>query len=128
VNPHIKIAATVTKQGCQDLPADENQLAAQLAQTGPFAIAINAGPWTSYKGGIMTDCPQGSVSHGVLAVGYGSDTVIGNATKYWLVKNSWGKNFGEQGYIRLAFGSNQCSFTFRPIRALVDPAADVITV
>jgi len=128
VNPHIKIAATVTKKGCQDLPADEDQLAAQLAQTGPFAIAINAGPWTGYKGGIMTDCPQGSVSHGVVAVGYGSDTVNGSATKYWLVKNSWGKNFGEDGYIRLAFGSNQCSFTFRPIRALVDPATEAITV
>jgi len=76
----------------------------------------------------MTDCPQGSVSHGVLAVGYGSDTVNGNTTKYWLVKNSWGKSFGEEGYIRLAFGSNQCSFTFRPIRALVDPATEAITV
>jgi len=128
VNPHIKIAATVTGTGCQDLPQDEDQLAAQLAQTGPFAIAINAGPWTGYRGGIMTDCPQGSVSHGVLAVGYGSDTVNGTATKYWLVKNSWGKNFGEDGYIRLAFGSNQCSFTFRPIRALVDPATEAITV
>lgn len=128
VNPHIKIAATVTKKGCQDLPADEDQLAAQLAQTGPFAIAINAGPWTGYKGGIMTDCPQGSVSHGVVAVGYGTDTVDGNATKYWLVKNSWGKSFGEDGYIRLAFGSNQCSFTFRPIRALVDPANEAVIV
>jgi len=128
VNPNIKIAATVTSPGCQDLPQDEDQLAAQLAQTGPFAIAINAGPWTGYKGGIMTDCPLGSVSHGVVAVGYGSDTVNGTATKYWLIKNSWGKNFGEDGYIRLAFGSDQCSFTFRPIRALVDPATEAFTV
>jgi len=127
-NPHLDIAATVTKKGCQDLPKDEDQLAAQLAETGPFALAVNAGPWTSYKGGIMTGCPTGGVDHGVLAVGYGTDTVNGTSAKYWLIKNSWGTSFGESGYIRLAFGSNQCSLTYRPIRAIAEPASESLTV
>jgi len=117
-NPHEKVAAKVA--GCKDLPKDEDQMAAILVQKGPFAVAINADTWTSYSGGIMTDCPAGSVSHGVTVVGYGSEEVNGNLTKYWIIKNSWAESWGEAGYIRLGFGSNLCSITYRPVMALVE--------
>lgn len=111
-NPKENVAATIT--GCRDVPRDEDQMAAVLVEHGPFAVAIDAGTWTGYKGGIMTNCPSGAHNHGVLVVGYG----VAGSQKYWLIKNSWGHGFGESGYIRLAFGSDQCSMTFRPIMAI----------
>merc|ERR1712224_557392 len=99
-----------------DVPRDEEQMAAVLVDKGPFSLAVDAGMWTSYTGGILTNCPSGTPSHGVLVVGFGME----GAQKYWLIKNSWGHGWGESGYIRLAFGSNQCSVTYRPVMALVD--------
>merc|ERR1712060_671893 len=66
---------------------------------GPVAIAIEAdqSAFQQYKSGVMTgDCGT-SLDHGVLLVGYGTD---GN-DDYWKVKNSWGSDWGESGYIRL---------------------------
>ncbi|XP_061093305.1 cathepsin S-like [Conger conger] len=87
---------------------DEVALKRALAVVGPVSVAIDAGQpnFHFYKSGVYRDlaCTQ-RVNHGVLAVGYG--TLDGE--DYWLVKNSWGKHFGDQGYIRMARNkSNQC--------------------
>lgn len=121
-NPREKIAATIT--GCKDVPRDEDQMAAVLVEKGPFAAAIDATTWTSYKGGIMTNCPSGAHNHGVLVVGFGTE----GSQKYWIIKNSWGHGFGEAGYIRLAFGSDQCSLTYRPVMALVESSSAALAV
>ena len=57
-----------------------------------------------YEEGILSknDCKQENVDHSVTAVGYGSK----DNTVYFIVKNSWGDNWGEDGFVRLAAEKN----------------------
>uniref|UniRef100_A0A4W6E2G4 Cathepsin S, ortholog2, tandem duplicate 1 n=1 Tax=Lates calcarifer TaxID=8187 RepID=A0A4W6E2G4_LATCA len=87
---------------------DEFALKAALAHVGPISIAIDASrpKFVFYRHGVYTDstCTH-NVNHGVLAVGYGNE----RGHDYWLVKNSWGVNYGDEGYIKMARNRrNQC--------------------
>jgi len=71
----------------------------------PVAIAIEAdqAAFQLYKSGVLTATCGTSLDHGVLAVGYGNDATSGY--DYYLVKNSWGPDWGDAGYIKLQRGS-----------------------
>jgi hypothetical protein len=61
-----------------------------------------------YVGGVYNNpaCDGQLLSHGVTIVGYGNDPISG--LDYWLVKNSFGREWGEDGYFRMAKGINMC--------------------
>jgi len=96
---------------------DEEQIKAFLAQTGPLAVALNADPLQVYQGGIIDEdsssCDPESLDHGVTLVGYGSE----NGKDYWIVKNSWGESWGENGYFRMARGKGTCGINTYVITA-----------
>ena len=96
-----------TIDGFEDVPANDDS-ALKKALTGqPVSVALNGGAFVfqHYSGGIMSDAAGcgTQLDHGVLAVGYGTEGGKG----YWIVKNSWGASWGEDGYIRLANGISQ---------------------
>jgi len=75
-------------------PVDEDYIKEFLYETGPLAIALNANALQFYSGGILDVgtwiCDPSGINHAVTLVGYGVDT-----KDYWIVRNSWGKNWGE---------------------------------
>ena len=87
---------------------DEEAIKEYLYTTGPLAIALNANPLQYYYGGIVDDdestCDPEGLNHGVVLVGYGSE----DGTDYWIVRNSWGASWGEQGYFRILRGKGTC--------------------
>jgi len=84
----------------------EADLAAAVAQVGPISVAIDAGHpgFQMYKHGVYYSllCSKTRLDHGVLAVGYDQKEFSGFTQKFWIVKNSWGESWGDQGYINMA--------------------------
>eukprot|EP01064_Diplonema_japonicum_P036750 TRINITY_DN836_c3_g2_i1.p1 TRINITY_DN836_c3_g2~~TRINITY_DN836_c3_g2_i1.p1 ORF type:complete len:379 (+),score=112.54 TRINITY_DN836_c3_g2_i1:51-1139(+) len=68
-----------------------------LATVGPIAISAAAEPWQLYEGGVFSKNCGYDMDHGIQLVGYGTD----GSEMYWIVRNSWGPNWGESGYIRI---------------------------
>jgi cathepsin L len=84
-----------------DLPSnDYASLMEAVATIGPISISVDASEFHSYEKGVFTGCNliQPDINHAVQLVGYGMDTYYG---PYWLVRNSWGTGWGENGYIRI---------------------------
>jgi len=77
---------------------------AALNEVGPLSIGVDATLWQFYIGGIFSLPCGKTLNHGVLLVGYG----VHEKKEYWLIKNSWGKTWGEKGYLRLIREKDKC--------------------
>ncbi|XP_077983802.1 dipeptidyl peptidase 1-like isoform X2 [Glandiceps talaboti] len=94
---------------------NEELMKVALVKNGPLSVSFMVySDFLSYKSGIYQHTgledrfnPFEITNHAVLAVGYGYD----GRTKenYWIVKNSWGTGWGEDGYFRIRRGSDECA-------------------
>uniref|UniRef100_A0A8C3WE64 Cathepsin W n=1 Tax=Catagonus wagneri TaxID=51154 RepID=A0A8C3WE64_9CETA len=117
------------------LPSSEQSIARYLATEGPITVTVTASLLQQYRSGVLKgthdNCDPESVDHSVLLVGFGrSKPVEGRRPRprhslpYWILKNSWGPDWGEGGYFRLHRGSNTCGITKYPVTARVDKPAE----
>jgi C1A family cysteine protease len=75
-----------------------------LAAYGPLSIACDASAWQNYNGGILPASQCGNnVDHAIQLTGY-----TASSGGYWVVRNSWGTSWGENGFIYLQYGHNTC--------------------
>ncbi|XP_004437729.1 PREDICTED: LOW QUALITY PROTEIN: cathepsin F [Ceratotherium simum simum] len=103
-----------------ELGQNEQKLAAWLAKKGPISIAINAFGMQFYRHGISHPlrplCSPWLIDHAVLLVGYGNRSTV----PFWAIKNSWGTDWGEEGYYYLYRGSGACGVNTMASSAVVN--------
>lgn len=75
-----------------------------IGGSGPLSICVDASSWQFYQGGVLANCGQ-QIDHCVQLVGYGQQ----QGEEAWTVRNSWGTDWGVQGYIYLLYGQNTCA-------------------
>jgi len=81
-----------------DVASDSPSALLAAAAQQPVSVAIEADKlvFQSYSSGIISSTACGTaLDHGVLVIGYGTDTTTTPSTDYWLLKNSWGTTWGE---------------------------------
>lgn len=114
---------TVSKWGlasppCHSGPCVDHEcpqcIAQVIAQHGPVAVYVDSKALPSYTGGLMThhDCSSQNSDrdHVVVIVGYNTAA----RPRYWIVRNSWGENWGENGHFRVKIGKNVCGIGNEP--------------
>lgn len=78
-----------------------------LIKKGPLLVGVSSEnkAWRFYKKGIHSD-NNTIINHGVVLMGYTKD--------YWIIKNSWGEQWGMKGYMHLKMGntSSVCTYGF----------------
>ncbi|XP_004515849.1 vignain-like [Cicer arietinum] len=90
----------VSIDGYENVPTNDEASLLKAAANQPISVAIDAGgsDFQLYSEGVFSGYCGTRLNHGVAIVGYGETE---DGTKYWIVKNSWGSQWGEEGYIRI---------------------------
>lgn len=84
----------------------EDLLLSYLSRS-PVSVAVNALPWQFYMGGVLDRCgnnSRDSLNHAAQIVGYN----FAAESPHYILKNSWGTDFGDDGYVYVAIGNNEC--------------------
>ncbi|XP_059147863.1 procathepsin L-like [Physella acuta] len=104
--------------GTSYIPSGDEDNMMKVIHTTPIAAYINAGQvsFQMYTGGIYSDpnCSPSMLDHAVQIIGYGTE----GGVDYWIIKNSWGSNWGQKGYMNIVRGKNMCgiaTYAFYPV-------------
>jgi C1A family cysteine protease len=101
-----EVAVTISSWQYATQNSDESTLQTNLVGWGALSVCVDASSWQDYTGGVLmaADCTN-NIDHCVQLVGYD----MTQSTPFWIVRNSWGTDWGENGYIRLQYGQDTCA-------------------
>lgn len=97
------------------VPPDYSSIKQYLNTYGALVVVFDKKPWMTYSSGMLELNQLVEYDHEVALVGYGTE----NGTDYWILQNSWGPEWGEDGYIRVAAQENN-SIMYDMIYALTE--------
>jgi len=108
--------ASITSWAQVSMDASGEALMRLAVLSSPYTIALDAIPMETYVSGIdcPADCDPDDLDHAVMIVGYGLE----DSVNYWLIRNSWGEDWGEEGYYRLCAGQDECGVAMDAVVAL----------
>lgn len=112
-----QVSAKITSQG-QVKPNNPESLLSAISKQ-PISVALEADQsiWQHYAGGVITSNCGTNLDHGVLVVGYNTE----DTTPYYIVKNSWGPEWGLGGYVHIGIskGAGICGIQMMPVYPIV---------
>ncbi|XP_059497528.1 cathepsin L-like [Stegostoma tigrinum] len=110
----IKSKVSVRIRTFRSIRPHEVEMRVWVAHRSPIVVTINAAALKGYRRGIIRPrfgrCSSTRLNHVVTIVGYGRC----GRHRYWIVKNSWGVNWGERGYFRIYRGEQACGINRFP--------------
>ena len=113
-----KLVITVSKYYTVD---NEDDMIDYVLSTGPLSVCLDASDWSSYVEGIVSSCTS-VPNHCVQVVG------VDTTNNYWKVRNSWGTDWGDEGYIYLKTGKDMCAISNDPTYTKVSKASSYSTM
>lgn len=91
---------------------NETRLSTHIYENGPIAVSFNGATLQFYTGGVIdadeATCDPDDINHSAVIVGFAYDDYVTEVENYWIVKNSFGEDWGENGYARIARGKGTC--------------------
>lgn len=103
--PQSHTGVAVRNYSAYDFSGQEEVMKSVLAESGPLVVIVDAISWQDYLGGIIQHhCSSHNANHAVLITGY--DTT--GEVPYWIVRNSWGTSWGDNGYAYIKIGNDMC--------------------
>ncbi|KAG9272350.1 cathepsin O isoform X1 [Astyanax mexicanus] len=98
-------SASVKDYYAFDFSSQEELMMQWLVYAGPLVVIVDAVSWQDYLGGVIQHhCSSRHANHAVVIIGYD----ITGEVPFWIIRNSWGKSWGDGGYAYVKMGENMC--------------------
>nr|XP_022326076.1 cathepsin O-like [Crassostrea virginica] len=95
---------TIKDYTCESYVGKEETLLYLLAKKGPLVVSVDASTWNHYLGGIIQYHCGTTLNHAIQIVGYD----LTGDVPFYIVRNSWGTDYGNGGYLYVKYGGNVC--------------------